>query len=443
MKLQLRIIAGFVASISVIVLGVALGVANAQQAVRQAQAVSRSVFEVLEESRNLIDEQKLTAACDILTARIAKGKLTEYELANLYQYLGFCHHSAGDTRKAIDAFSDVLNIPSIEVSMRKSNLYTLAQLLTVAERYTESLDRQNEWFELEPKPAPGSFIFYAQTLYQLARYKDMIEPIEAALVIAKDRNTQEKEEWYSLLSFAYFQQENYAKIRDINKLLISKWPKKRYWLYLANAYRELNDEERFFSSYESLYLQDLLDKESELVTMAQLYMQNDVPYKAGTLMEEELARGRIKRSGKNFRLISQAWTLAREDSRSVEPLKMAARLNDNGDLYIRLANTYLNLGQYEACIEAARAGFEKGGLKNPDYAEISIGMCFYNVQKYADAIRAFRRAAKVPRSAATANQWIRIADSEIKRNLAIDKAEGLANKQYQELIARRALAEQS
>ena len=86
-----------------------------------------------------------------------------------------------------------------------------------------------------------------------------------------------------LLNFAYFQQENYAKVRDIQKILLVNWPKKRYWFSLAGAYTELGEDANLMAAYDAAHTQGLLEKESEFTTMAQLYMQHEVPYKAGVV----------------------------------------------------------------------------------------------------------------------------------------------------------------
>ena len=448
MKIPQRTIASIVALIFVFV----AGTANAQRAnnqeseqqqTRQAQAVSRSVYEVIEKAQRLVEAEEYDAAIALLTALIQKDNLTEYEFVNVYQYLGYCYHSKEDTEAAIATFSKILEIETVEEQTRKATLYTLSQLHTIVEQYDEALISMERWFALEPNPAPDAFILYAQILYQLGRYEDMISPIETALAVAATRDTAPKEQWYSLLSFAYFQQEDFAKIRDINKLLIANWPKKRYWLYLANAFRELNNEDRFLAAYDSAHLQGLLNSESELVTLAQLYLQAEVPYKAASLLEDEMESGRIEKSGKNYRLLSQAWFLAREDSRSVEPLKIAAELDEKGNLYIRLANVYLNLDQNDSCISAVRAGIEKGGLKSPDYAQMSLGMCLYNAYEYHKALRAFRSAAKTPRSAATANEWIKITKIDIQRDEEIATAEARADQRIQNLEERRLASDRS
>ena len=408
-----------------------------EQQTRQAQAVGRSVYEVIEKAQVFVEAEDYAAAVEILNALAAKDNLTEYEYANVYQYLGFCLHNQGDTAAALQVFSKILAIEPLELQMRKSTLYTTAQLHTVEEQYAEALQRLQQWFELEPNPAPSAYIMLSQILYQLGRHEDMIEPIEMALVVAEEREIAAKEDWYSLLSFAYFQREDFAKIRDINKILLANWPKKRYWLYLANAYRELDDEDALVSAYESAYIQGMLESEAELVTMAQLYLQHEVPIKAAKLLEAEMQSGRIEKNSKNFRLLSQAWSLAREDARSVDPLKTAAELDDVGELFVRLANVYLNLAEHEKCVQAAKSGIEKGGLRNPDYAQISLGMCYYNLREYAASIRAFRVAEETPRSSDTARQWIRIAEIDIQRDEAIREAELLADQRFRDLEERK------
>jgi tetratricopeptide (TPR) repeat protein len=239
------------------------------------------------------------------------------------------------------------------------------------------------------------------------------------------------------LNFAYFQQEDYRKVRDIQKILLVNWPRKRYWFSLAGACTELNEENNLFASYDAAHTQGLLERESELVTMAQLYMQHEVPYKAATLLAAEMESGRVARNAKNYRLLSQAWSLAQEDERSIPALKEAARLSDEGELDLRLGNAYLNLSRYAECVTAVQAGLRKGGIKSPDNAQISLGMCLYNQQKYRAAINAFREARKTKRSTRIANQWIKVINSDIERNEQIALAEAAARKQQQELAKRR------
>ena len=411
--------------------------ARDQQKTKQAQAVSKEVYDKIQQAQDKVDAEDYKGALRVLNNLNASDKLTEYEKSNVLNYIGFVHYNMGNAEAAIATYEEMLRIPSLEEQIRKQTVYTLAQLATMEELYTKAIRLLEEWFTLELNPAPDPYILYAQNLYQVNRYSDMIKPIETAMEVARKREKPVKEDWYVLLNFAYFQQEDYRKVRDIQKILLVNWPKKRYWFSLAGAYTELGEENNLFAAYDAAHTQELLERESELVTMAQLYMQHEVPFKAGSLLEAEMESGRVARNAKNYRLLSQAWQLAQEDQRSVPALKEAARLSDEGELDLRLGNAFLNLGQYGDCVAAVQAGIRKGGIKSPDNAQISLGMCLYNQQKYRAAINAFREARKTSRSRRISNQWINVIESDIKRNEQIALAEAAARKQVQELAKRR------
>ncbi len=209
---------------------------------------------------------------------------------------------------------------------------------------------------------------------------------------------------------------------------------------LAGDYTEIGEDKNLIAAYEAAYTQGMLEKESEFVTMAQLYMQREVPYKAAVLLDEHMKAGTIKKDERNYRLLSQAWQLSQEDEKAIPALTQAARLSDDGELDIRLGNAYLNLGKYDDCVKAVRTGIRKGELKNPDNAQISLGMCLYNLRRYNDARKEFRKSAKVVKSRRLSNQWLRVIEAEVARNEQIRLAEQAARKKSAEVKARREAA---
>ena len=407
-----------------------------QQKTKQAQAVSKAVYDKIQKAQDMVDAKDYRGALKSLNTLYNPDKLTEYEQANVLNYIGFVYYNMDDTLNAIKTYERMVAIPSLEETMAKQTTYTLAQLYTMEEQYSKALSTLNRWFALESNPAPEPFILKAQNLYQLERYPEMIEPIKNAMRVAENRGKEVREDWYVLLNFAYFQQEDYRQVRDIQKTLLQKWPKKRYWFSLAGAYTELGEDDKLVNAYAAAHNQNMFEKESEFVTMAQLYMQREVPYKAGKLLEKEMEAGRVSKSAKNYRLLSQAWQLAMEDEKAIPALREAARLSSDGELDIRLGNALLNVGEYQDCVKSVENGIRKGGLKSPDNAQISLGMCLYNLRQYNKAIRAFEAASKTPRSRRVANQWINVIRAEIERNEQIRLAEEAARKKRQEINER-------
>jgi len=409
---------------------------NAQET-KKAQAVSKEVYDKISKAQEAVDARDYAGALKMLNALYNPDKLTEYEQANVLNYIGFVYYNMEDIPNAIRTYERMVAIPTLEPQLKKQTTYTLAQLFTMQENYSKALVNLDQYFVMETNPAPEAYILKAQNLYQEQRYKDMIQPIETAMNVAREREKEVKEDWYVLLNFAYFQDENYAKVRDIQKILLATWPKKNYWFSLAGAYTELGQDDDVITTYAAANTQGLLEKESEFITMAQLYMQREVPYKAATLIEREMEGGRVEKSGKNYRLLSQAWQLSMENEKAIPALGQAARLADDGELDVRLGNAYLNAGEYDECVKAVQNGIRKGGLKSPDNANISLGMCLYNERKYQAAIDAFRVAGRTERSRRVSNQWINVINADVERNTAIREAEAAARKKRAEIEKRR------
>ena len=438
LKLCLLLLAGMLACGNVNAQGSGKADRNDKTKTRQAQAVSKEVYERIVKAQEMVDEKEYQGALRLLNRLYNPDKLTEYEQANVLNYLGFVYYNMDNMRDAIATYKKLLAIPSLEPQMEKQTTFTMAQLLTIEERYQEALTTLDKWFVLETNPAPEPFILKAQILYNLDRYRAMIQPIETAMQVARDRNKPARESWWNLLNFAYFQEENYAKVRDIQKTMLQTWPKARYWKALAGAFTELGQDDKLIYAYDAAFTQGMLEKEAEFVTMAQLFMQAEVPYNAAKLLQEKMDSGVVKKNEKNYRLLSQAWMLSMEDQKAIPAQKAAAALADHGEIDARLANSYLNVGEYGQCVTAARTALRKGGLKSPDNIQISLGMCLYNQQKYGESKTAFRAAAKVPRAQRISRQWIRVIDAEIERNRQIRLAEEAARKKRREINERKA-----
>ncbi len=404
---------------------------------KQAQAVSKEVYERIQKAQEAVDAKDYRGALDMLNRLYNPDKLTEYEQANVLNYMGFVYYNMDDVPNAVKTFERMLRIPSLEPQLAKQTTLTMAQLYTMEEQYDKALSTLDKWFAMETNPGPEQFILKAQILYNLNRYKEMINPIETAMKVARERETEVKEDWWNLLNFAYFQQEDYKKVRDIQKVLLQSWPKARYWKSLAGAFTELGEDEKLIYAYDAAHTQGMLEKDTEFVTMAQLYLQAEVPYKAATLLQEKMDAGVVPKNEKNYRLLSQAWMLSREDEKAIPALQAAAQMASDGELDLRLANSYLNIGDYEKCVDSANTALRKGGLKNADNAQISLGMCLYNLRRYEPAKQAFRNAARVPRSQRTANQWINVIDAELERNRQIKLAEDAARKKREQLEKKR------
>ncbi len=392
-----------------------------EQKTRRTQAMSEKVYRKLAEAQELTEKDDFAGARRVLD-EIDQEKLTPYEKAQLYNFYGFIYYSEERYKDSIRAYETVLAQPEIPQGLRDQTLYTLAQLYFTTEKWQKAIDLINEWFKTAQNPGPDPYILLASGYYSLGKYQQMIKPIEKAMAIARERNIAIKEQWWLLLRVAYYELNDLKKVRDILEVLVVNWPKKEYWTQLAAMYGELGQEQKQVSAYALAYDQGLLTRSNELVQMAQLFLQAEVPYKAAKVLEKGLEADQVEKKAENYRILSQAWMLAAEDRKAIPALRMAARLSDDGDLDARLAQSYLNLSDYDNCIESARNALRKGGLRREDNAQILLGMCLFEKDRYEDAKRAFRQAAQDKRSRKTATQWLTFIEREQERQRQLEES---------------------
>lgn len=385
------------------------------QKTRKAQALSKEVYDKLTEAQELSDAKNFAGAIKVLDGLSRSDSLSDYERANLLNFYGFIYYNQGNTQKAIQSYERLLQTPELEPQLETQTLYTLAQLYAVQENFQKTIELLNRWFKVATNPGPEAYILLAQSYAQTQQYDKMIPVVEKAIEVAREREKPVREEWWNLLYYGYYQQNNFAKVKDILKILLASWPKKSYWTALAGIYSELGEEKNLLAAYEAAQTQGLLTSESELVTMAQLYLQGEVPYKAAKLLSEGMESGAISKNAKNYRLLSQAWQLAQEDEKAVPALREAARLSGDGELDARLAIAYLNLDRYQDCISAGQSALDKGGLRKANDVRITIGMCQYNLERYTDARRTFIVLGRDDDYSKVARQWITVIDGEVER----------------------------
>ena len=139
--------------------------------------------------------------------------------------------------------------------------------------------------------------------------------------------------------------------------------------------------------------------------------------------EEEELKPVVSETFKNLKLLADAWRMAQEIDKAIPVLEKAASLDKKGETYILLGNLYLFEDRIEDAVIAIENGLKKGNLKKESQAHLVLGQAFFELEKFDDAKKYFRLAArdedKVVKK--TANNWIRYSENEEVRlkNLAL------------------------
>jgi len=392
--------------------------AKPQQETRRTPALRNKVYERLAEAQAAAEAKDMVTAKKVLDSMIASGgknELNSYELANVYNLYAFIYYSGEDYAAALKAYENVVKQPDIPLAMEINTKYTIAQLYFVQEQWKRGIDALNEWFALTQNPPETAYILLAQGYYQLKDYNKALVNTETAINMYKEKGKVPKEQWFNLARFLYFDKNDINSAVAVLEELLTYYPKKQYWVQISHMYGEQKKDSWQLAAMETAYVQDMLDKGTEQVTMAYLYLNGEVPYKAAKVMDRGIKDGSIDDTSKNYEVMGNAWRQSQEVAKAIPAMEAAASKSDSGELYARLGNIYLDGDQYKKAITAINKGLQRGGVKRPDTARLVLGMAYFNDKQYAKAREAFKAAGRDERSEKYAAQWILYMDTELDR----------------------------
>lgn len=395
-----------------------------QQETRRTPALRNKVYEQLAEAQVHIEAKEYDQALELLTDMEEQGgkrALNSYELANLYNLFAFVHYSREDFQGALRAYRKVVEQPDIPLAMEINTRYTIAQLYFVMEDWKRGIDALKDWFKVAPTPSAQAYILLGQGYYQLKDYDNSLKNTLIAVNMYKEKGKIPKEQWYSLLRFLYFENNNLPMTVATLEEMIVHYPKKQYWVQLSHMYGETKDEKRQLAAMETAYVQDMLEKDREQVTMAYLYLNAEVPYKAAIVLEKGIADKTVEDSSKTLEILGTSWRQAQEVKKSIPVMEEAAEKSDKGELYCRLGNIYLDNDQFKKAIDANTKGLERGGVKRPDSCQLVLGMAYFNNKQYKNARKAFKEAGKDERSKKYSDSWLKYMANEIQRQKKLEE----------------------
>jgi tetratricopeptide (TPR) repeat protein len=387
----------------------------------QTVAMSQAVFEKLQEIQELVEAKQYNDGYVLIQELLQRKNLTPYETAQIYNLNGYSYYLEERFPEAIRSYQQVLQQPELPEALQQSTLKTVAQLYFTIEEYQKALETVRQLMAVVVEPSADVYMLLGQAYFQMQNYQEALGPIKTAIDMYKEQGRTPRENWLLLLRVCYYEMGDFPNMIVVLKELVTYYPKDTYILTLAGVYSELGDTKRQLALVEALYEMGVLTNPTHIVNLANLYLLHETPYKAAKLLEAELGSERVESDVRNLRLLSQAWYTSREDEKAIPPLQRAAELSEDGELYIRLAQSHINLEHWEEAAAAVREGLRLGGLSRQDQAQIMLGMALFNQKKLSLARRAFQSALQDDRSRRTAQQWIAYVDSELRRIELMDQ----------------------
>ena len=384
---------------------------------RQRQSVGAKCAKALEKIQGVLEEEQwlesLTALNTIETNPKTCG--SDYEQTQIWKFQGYVHYSLEDFASAIRSYRKVINGAGTPPELRLDTRYTLAQLFTVEERYAEAAKELEIYMQEATIVGADAKVLLAQIYYQLERKRDSLRILEEAITDVESKGILPKEGWWSLQRVLYYEKGDYKRVVSILEKLLKHYPKWTYWKQVGGMYGELERESDRLVATEVVYLNGQLDKESQVMSMAYMYLGAEVPYRAAKIIEKGMNDKIIERNAKHLEILGTAWYQSKDLKKALKALESASRFSDKGNLQSRLAGIYLDLGRDKEAYKAAVKATKKGGVKRPDTNYQVMGNALINLHCYKDAVSVFQKSLKIAKDTKSKHilkQWIQYADAE-------------------------------
>ncbi len=360
----------------------------------------------------LTEVEDWKAAEESLANALKRGCRPGYEQSQVNRYLGYVYYAQDKIPQAIKAYMAVINEPDSDYQQRIDIRYTVAQLLFVREDYKGAVEQLEAWMNTAVIVDPGGKILLARGYYQLNRKSDALELVEEVIEDAIAEGLVPKEVWLSFQWALYYEKDDYKATISVSNLLLTNYPKIKYWKQLSAMYGALEQSDKETIALEITYLQNGLDKEKQFIALAYQYLAIDIPYRAAQVLEKAMKEEKVERTEKNSGILGSSFQRAQEYIKASPYLEEAVKKSKKGEAWSRLANVYLNLNQNEKALLATRKALKKGGLKREDLLWMNKGSAETALHCYEDAAKSFAKAAKFKKTEKGATSWKRYVKHE-------------------------------
>jgi len=369
--------------------------------------VSQRISRYLAAAAEAVDEEDPQEAKRLLN-RLNIKRLNRYERVLVYRMLAYVSYGAGETEEAIANFKKVLELEMLPIKDEAKVRFYIAQLYASIQEWQQAIDWLEEWLVYAENPDPLGYYLMGIAYYQLEEFDEAIVNAKKA----NDLSPEPREAWLRLLAALYSRGEDHEKAARVLEELVLRFPKKQYWVQLSLIYGAKEDYRRSLAVQQVAYAQGFLTEDKELRRLARSYLYHDLPYPAARVIEQALEDGSMEKDSESYELLANSWIAAREYERSIPPLRKAAELADDGNLYVRLGQVYMQRESWEEASVLLEKAIRKGGLKNPGNAALLLGITLYNDAQIDRARTSFMQAMQHDSTRAAAENWIGHLDTE-------------------------------
>ena len=405
-------------------LSIALGVSVATTALvtdsvaqeKKKAGVSAKVSKPLKAAQAALEkEQWDEALAKVREAQAVEGR-TAYDDYQINEFLYFVAVKKGDYAAAAPALEAVVNSGFLEPQALNDRIKMLAQLNFQTKNYPKAIEWGKRWAEVAPDDS-SAFELTGQAQYLTDDNAGAIQNLDAAIEAAKRSGKPVKEQWLQVILSAYDRTDDAAGVSKTLERLVAEFPTPKYWEQLLDSvYATPDNDDRTVLEINRLRDQvGVLKRADDYVEMADIAASVGIPNEALQAMEKAQLVAGVDQKDKERRAgrIAELKRLSDSDRKSLPGLEKEAPTAKTGETYYALGVGYLSFEQLEPAAAALKSAVQKGGLKRPDEAQITLGRTLLKMKQAEEAKQAFAAVPQDSKLARIARLWAIYADQAV------------------------------
>jgi len=334
---------------------------------------------------------------------------SEYDKFWIHELKGVANANLKQYPAAITDLDAALNSPCMSEADKPTRIKLLMQLSYQSKDYPKVIEYgKKAQAGGSTDPEVGIYMgnaYYIQNDFENTRtvMNDTINKLEAS-------GQTPDEPTYRILQSACLQlKDNECVVAQIEKL-VAHYPKPKYWLDMTDALlRASKSDKELLNILRLADGVDIMSEGGQYIEMAQLAMAQGLPGEAQMVLEKGQQKGAFSQQRDKdhaTRLLADAKTAVTLDKSTLDKQDASARAKPTGDSDVKLGAAYMSYGQNDKAIEAIQRGLGKGGVKNPDEANLLLGIAYLRSNNKPEATKAFQAVNKDPGMQRIAKMWL-------------------------------------
>lgn len=400
-------------SVLVLVLGT-VWMAQAKAAVDCANprmasgTLGAATYDAVRRASELIAQKKSDEAITKLSAFVNRGQ--DFDKATIQYNLGVAYSEKQDYKSAAEAFAKAISYNTLPQNQTEQLQFSLGQLYIAAGDSAKGIETLRQYIAEACSPVtPEAHMFLASALADQKRYEEALPEVEIAL----SKSKAPKESWLQFKLGVQYEMKQYKSAAETLLTLIALMPNKpEYWKQLSGVMLEMDNQTDALAVMALAERQGFMEKPADIMNLYNIYMLIDIPLKAGMLVEDALAQGRLPEDEKTLEAVANAWLNARETEKAEAALKKVASVADKGEYYFRLGAMYGDKERWKESKEMLQLAVSKGGLKRPGDAYFRIALAEYRMDNLPGAIAALQKAQGFEETKRQAGEWMQSLQAE-------------------------------